>query len=228
MNAALDRRPNTTGSTVPRSNETDEAEMSIPSPFTLATKVTPEMRRSSVPLARDANDSDASLTTPTKPLRSVSFDSVDEEEEQDVAQFVSQTALEHLAWQQQHRRDRPASGDEDDDASSDIDTQPNDVRSDATTSFVAYTRRYLQTELSRSVTSADVADSAGIDAKRERVHNFLNVPLEFEKLMLFGFCVCVDAFLHIFTILPLRFVIAVATFLRSPIRCVFVLFLILT
>ncbi|KAI8987815.1 eukaryotic membrane protein family-domain-containing protein [Mycotypha africana] len=61
---------------------------------------------------------------------------------------------------------------------------------------------YLKDEL----TVADF-DSAQ-ELKRERVTNFIRVPASIEKLMLFGFFVCLDSFLYTFTILPLRFLFA--------------------
>ncbi|KAI8593906.1 eukaryotic membrane protein family-domain-containing protein [Geranomyces variabilis] len=53
------------------------------------------------------------------------------------------------------------------------------------------------------------------DVKKERIQNFLAVPYELEKLMFFGCLICFDSFLHIFTILPLRLIIAVWTTLKS-------------
>ncbi|KAI7890398.1 eukaryotic membrane protein family-domain-containing protein [Mucor mucedo] len=61
---------------------------------------------------------------------------------------------------------------------------------------------YLKDEL----TVADF-DSAQ-ELKRERVTNFLAVPAAIEKLMAFGFFVCLDSFLYTFSILPLRFCLA--------------------
>ncbi|KAI8146129.1 eukaryotic membrane protein family-domain-containing protein [Fennellomyces sp. T-0311] len=46
------------------------------------------------------------------------------------------------------------------------------------------------------------------EIKRERITNFLGVPAAIEKLMGFGFVVCLDSFLYTFTILPLRFCLA--------------------
>ncbi|KAI9497393.1 eukaryotic membrane protein family-domain-containing protein [Zychaea mexicana] len=46
------------------------------------------------------------------------------------------------------------------------------------------------------------------EIKRERITNFLGVPAAIEKLMAFGFVVCLDSFLYTFTILPLRFGLA--------------------
>ncbi|CAG8483773.1 17054_t:CDS:10 [Acaulospora morrowiae] len=46
------------------------------------------------------------------------------------------------------------------------------------------------------------------ELKRERVTNFLSIPWAIEKLMVFGFFICMDSFLYTFTILPLRIIIA--------------------
>jgi hypothetical protein len=42
------------------------------------------------------------------------------------------------------------------------------------------------------------------ELKRERVTNFLGIPWSIEKLMVFGFFICLDSFLYTLTILPLR------------------------
>lgn len=42
----------------------------------------------------------------------------------------------------------------------------------------------------------------------ERVSNFLQVPLAIEKIIGFGSLVCLDSFLYIFTILPIRSLLA--------------------
>ncbi|CAG8480813.1 7673_t:CDS:10 [Diversispora eburnea] len=47
------------------------------------------------------------------------------------------------------------------------------------------------------------------ELKRERVTNFLGIPWAIEKLMFFGFFICLDSFLYTFTILPLRIIIAI-------------------
>ncbi|GAA5967821.1 hypothetical protein JCM8115_000374 [Rhodotorula mucilaginosa] len=44
--------------------------------------------------------------------------------------------------------------------------------------------------------------------KSERVTNFLTVPRELEKIIMFGSFVCLDSFLYTFTILPLRALVA--------------------
>ncbi|XP_068182291.1 transmembrane anterior posterior transformation protein 1 homolog [Antennarius striatus] len=52
--------------------------------------------------------------------------------------------------------------------------------------------------------------------RRERVYACMRVPKELEKLMLFGFFLCLDAFLYIFTLLPLRVLLAVLRLLTLP------------
>ncbi|KAI9315161.1 eukaryotic membrane protein family-domain-containing protein [Dichotomocladium elegans] len=61
---------------------------------------------------------------------------------------------------------------------------------------------YLRDEL--TVSDFDTTQ----EVKRERITNFLGVPGAVEKLMGFGFVVCLDSFLYTFTILPLRFILA--------------------
>lgn len=58
---------------------------------------------------------------------------------------------------------------------------------------------YLQVEL--AATDTDEAH----DFKRERIKNFLILPDALERTLMFGFLVCLDSFLYIFTILPIRF-----------------------
>ncbi|ORZ34974.1 eukaryotic membrane protein family-domain-containing protein [Catenaria anguillulae PL171] len=60
--------------------------------------------------------------------------------------------------------------------------------------------------LSAALFGADLPQ--GAEQKTERVSNFLSVPYELEKTLWLGYIVCLDAFLTIFTILPLRVVIA--------------------
>ncbi|KDN37010.1 hypothetical protein RSAG8_10463, partial [Rhizoctonia solani AG-8 WAC10335] len=46
------------------------------------------------------------------------------------------------------------------------------------------------------------------ELKWERVTNFLNIPIAIEKIVGFGYILCLDSFLHTFTIQPIRFVLA--------------------
>uniref|UniRef100_A0A914C0A3 Uncharacterized protein n=1 Tax=Acrobeloides nanus TaxID=290746 RepID=A0A914C0A3_9BILA len=43
--------------------------------------------------------------------------------------------------------------------------------------------------------------------KRRKVYAFLRIPYELEKFLFFGFLQCLDAFCHVFTILPIRILI---------------------
>ncbi|KAG0361232.1 hypothetical protein BG005_008898 [Podila minutissima] len=67
---------------------------------------------------------------------------------------------------------------------------------------------YLKEEL----TAADFETTQ--ELKRERVANFLSVPIAFEKMLVFGYFVCLDSFLYNFTILPARFVLATIALFR--------------
>ncbi|KAF9183786.1 hypothetical protein BGZ51_002455 [Haplosporangium sp. Z 767] len=67
---------------------------------------------------------------------------------------------------------------------------------------------YLKEEL----TAADFETTQ--ELKRERVANFLSVPIAFEKMIVFGYFVCLDSFLYTFTILPARFILASVALFR--------------
>jgi len=56
------------------------------------------------------------------------------------------------------------------------------------------------------------------ELKWERVRNFLNMPLAMEKIIGFGFILCFDSFLYTFTILPIRFVLALSRFVSNIFR----------
>lgn len=43
--------------------------------------------------------------------------------------------------------------------------------------------------------------------KRRKVYAFLRIPYELEKFLFFGFLQCLDAFCHVFTILPIRILV---------------------
>lgn len=73
------------------------------------------------------------------------------------------------------------------------------------------------TYLKQELNSGNFEDS--FDSKSERVANFLSVPLQLEKVIYYGsvvnlkllwlgYMICLDSFLHIFTILPLRILIS--------------------
>jgi len=47
------------------------------------------------------------------------------------------------------------------------------------------------------------------ELKKERIQNFLAVPVELEKFLNYGILICLDSFLYTFTILPIRLIVAV-------------------
>ena len=66
---------------------------------------------------------------------------------------------------------------------------------------------YLYTELTRGYYLEN--DEAKFAEKRQRVYAFMKIPRELEKFMAYGFFQCVDAFLYMFTFLPVRFLMAI-------------------
>lgn len=51
-------------------------------------------------------------------------------------------------------------------------------------------------------------------SKHERIYNFLHVPQKLEQLLFLGYFVCLDSFLYIFTILPLRILLSLLSLLQ--------------
>ncbi|OLL21652.1 Endoplasmic reticulum membrane protein 65 [Neolecta irregularis DAH-3] len=70
----------------------------------------------------------------------------------------------------------------------------------------------LWTYLLQELSSPSLQTSQEI--KRERVKNFISVPEKLETVIFFGCIICLDSFLYVFTILPLRFVKALWRGLR--------------
>ncbi|KAG6865852.1 hypothetical protein C0991_011184 [Blastosporella zonata] len=56
------------------------------------------------------------------------------------------------------------------------------------------------------------------ELKWERVSNFFSIPLAMEKIIGFGFIVCLDSFLYTFTIQPIRFAFAFIRFVTNMFR----------
>ncbi|ORX82885.1 DUF747-domain-containing protein [Anaeromyces robustus] len=53
------------------------------------------------------------------------------------------------------------------------------------------------------------------ELKKERIQNFLAVPVELEKFLNYGILICLDSFLYIFTILPIRLIVAVFSMIKG-------------
>uniref|UniRef100_A0A8C2KT08 Transmembrane anterior posterior transformation 1 n=1 Tax=Cyprinus carpio TaxID=7962 RepID=A0A8C2KT08_CYPCA len=62
--------------------------------------------------------------------------------------------------------------------------------------------RFISAELTRGYFLEH--NEAKYTERRERVYTCLRIPKELEKLMMFGFFLCLDVFLYVFTLLPLR------------------------
>ncbi|KAJ8000429.1 hypothetical protein DPEC_G00180040 [Dallia pectoralis] len=74
--------------------------------------------------------------------------------------------------------------------------------------------RFIGAELTRGYFLEH--NEAKYTERRERVYTCLRIPKELEKLMLFGFFLCLDAFLYVFTLLPLRVLLALIRLLTLP------------
>lgn len=66
---------------------------------------------------------------------------------------------------------------------------------------------YFYNEVRRGYFLAN--DEQRFTDKRQKVYVFLTIPKELEKFMWYGFFQCVDAFLFLFTLLPIRFLLAI-------------------
>ncbi|XP_029020384.1 transmembrane anterior posterior transformation protein 1 homolog isoform X2 [Betta splendens] len=74
--------------------------------------------------------------------------------------------------------------------------------------------RFICTELTRGYFLEH--NEAKYTERREKIYTCMRIPKELEKLMLFGFFLCVDAFLYVFTLLPLRVLLALLRLLTLP------------
>uniref|UniRef100_A0A3Q1I2Y6 Transmembrane anterior posterior transformation 1a n=1 Tax=Anabas testudineus TaxID=64144 RepID=A0A3Q1I2Y6_ANATE len=77
-----------------------------------------------------------------------------------------------------------------------------------------HTILFITTELTRGYFLEH--NEAKYTERRERVYTCLRIPKELEKLMTFGFFLCLDAFLYVFTLLPLRVILALLRLLTLP------------
>ncbi|MBN3297002.1 TAPT1 protein, partial [Amia calva] len=74
--------------------------------------------------------------------------------------------------------------------------------------------RFISAELTRGYFLEH--NEAKYTERRERVYTCMRIPRELEKLMFFGFFLCLDAFLYVFTLLPLRVILALIRLLTLP------------
>ncbi|XP_015199484.1 transmembrane anterior posterior transformation protein 1 homolog isoform X2 [Lepisosteus oculatus] len=74
--------------------------------------------------------------------------------------------------------------------------------------------RFISAELTRGYFLEH--NEAKYTERRERVYTCMRIPRELEKLMFFGFFLCLDAFLYIFTLLPMRVILALIRLTTLP------------
>ncbi|XP_059407826.1 transmembrane anterior posterior transformation protein 1 homolog [Carassius carassius] len=74
--------------------------------------------------------------------------------------------------------------------------------------------RFISAELTRGYFLEH--NEAKYTERREKVYTCLRIPKELEKLMMFGFFLCLDVFLYVFTLLPLRVLLALVRLLTLP------------
>ncbi|XP_064630115.1 transmembrane anterior posterior transformation protein 1 homolog [Lineus longissimus] len=74
--------------------------------------------------------------------------------------------------------------------------------------------QYFMSELTRGYFLEN--DKAKYAEKRKRVYTFMQIPREMESFIMFGLFQCTDAFLFIFTFLPLRFILALLQVFTHP------------
>uniref|UniRef100_G3STD1 Transmembrane anterior posterior transformation 1 n=1 Tax=Loxodonta africana TaxID=9785 RepID=G3STD1_LOXAF len=74
--------------------------------------------------------------------------------------------------------------------------------------------RFLSAELTRGYFLEH--NEAKYTERRERVYTCMRIPRELEKLMVFGIFLCLDAFLYVFTLLPLRVCLALFRLFTLP------------
>jgi len=68
---------------------------------------------------------------------------------------------------------------------------------------------YLAAELKRDYMLEH--NEKKLKERRKRVYTFVKTPRELEKFLLFGFMLCLDVYLFIFTFLPIRLILAIFT-----------------
>ncbi|XP_041368796.1 transmembrane anterior posterior transformation protein 1 homolog isoform X2 [Gigantopelta aegis] len=73
---------------------------------------------------------------------------------------------------------------------------------------------YLKSELTRGYMLE--RDEFKYAERRERVYTFMKTPRELEKFCTYGFFLCLDAFLFIFTLMPVRILIAIVRLFTHP------------
>lgn len=59
-------------------------------------------------------------------------------------------------------------------------------------------------------------DEERFSARREKVYSFMKIPREVERFMRYGFMQCTDSFLFVYTVLPMRVILAFWRLVTRP------------
>jgi hypothetical protein len=86
-----------------------------------------------------------------------------------------------------------------------LDPQPQGIKQQ---SWIQQSYELLLAE----IWAQDVKDFS--DAGASRVLNLLSVPFQLERFVILGYLICLDSFLYIFTVLPIRMVFAIPAVLK--------------
>lgn len=73
---------------------------------------------------------------------------------------------------------------------------------------------FLNVELTRGYELDNSEDRFSI--RREKIYSFMKIPKEVERFMLYGFMQCADAFLFVYTFLPMRVLLALWALVTRP------------
>jgi hypothetical protein len=106
-------------------------------------------------------------------------------------------------------------------------------KSDMNTNFTSYASKTEETSgyaYSDSIKDSMLKNRSNIainetEEMRKSVYNFISVPFELEKFLLYGFLICMDAYLFYFTFLPLRLLFGFYQIIlrREPLRNAYIL-----
>lgn len=75
---------------------------------------------------------------------------------------------------------------------------------------------YMHSEIRRGYFLEN--DEEHYDGRREKFYMFFKIPKEFEKFQLYGLIQCADAFLFVFTLLPIRFALSLILGFSYPLK----------
>ncbi|CAG0914031.1 unnamed protein product [Notodromas monacha] len=75
---------------------------------------------------------------------------------------------------------------------------------------------FVRAELNRNFVLD--GDEARLEERRKNLYTFFSIPRNLEHFVAYGFFQCMDAFLYLFTFLPIRFILAVKSIVLRPLK----------